>query len=557
MSSPSETEIDGVLCFWVDTGRPLTSARLVFRSGESDEPLHESGWLHLIEHLALHERNSSTLRVDGSVSSLLTSFELQSTTEEAMVEALLKLTGWLANPDFHYLIRERFVLRGRAEVRDDPLRRSLSWRYGATGPGVASFDEAGAVRATPDALIERAQRVFNGSNAILVLNAPPPADLKLRLPYGEYHAPSVAAPIPRAVPTAYADERGLVLSGVVDRTLEGELLAELLERAVHDELRSRTGGAYGPWSAIEPVDTRHAVVAGGSGLVPEMLPTIAEIGLDLARHLAEISISRGHLQEAVHNRVLKLTAPTAPFRVAMAAAEAVLADQVPKSQEELVAELQTLDLRRIETAAAKFDASLLVGLPEAAKLPADLEWITFPESEPTNQGRRHRHVDWPADATTFAADATSIETVNTDGVARTMPVADVVGLLAWRDGTRKAVSRNGAVLEMEAGQWRHSAELTQAIDAAVAPHLHMEMPDRAITFTPMSPGDRALTASLRWADTTQGLLVLSGVFIALTMLWVMGGQLVPAVVFLVVAASLGGRVWLRERAHPELEEEPA
>src|SRR4029079_17894115 len=48
-----ETEIDGVLCFFVDMERPLSSAHLLFRTGLADEPLHESGWLHLLEHLAL------------------------------------------------------------------------------------------------------------------------------------------------------------------------------------------------------------------------------------------------------------------------------------------------------------------------------------------------------------------------------------------------------------------------------------------------------------------------------------------------------------------------
>ena len=70
-----QTTIDGVACFWVDTGRPTLTARLLFRAGSADEPLHESGWLHLLEHAVLHGRGGGTLHVNGFVSPLITAFD--------------------------------------------------------------------------------------------------------------------------------------------------------------------------------------------------------------------------------------------------------------------------------------------------------------------------------------------------------------------------------------------------------------------------------------------------------------------------------------------------
>ena len=100
------------------------------------------------------------------------------------VDRLRELSRWLGEPDLRLLARERGVLQAEAQRRSDPLLRSLTWRYGATGPGVASYAEAGSVRATPELLAERAQRVFNRSNAVLVLDGPPPATVSLPLPSG-------------------------------------------------------------------------------------------------------------------------------------------------------------------------------------------------------------------------------------------------------------------------------------------------------------------------------------------------------------------------------------
>ena len=193
-----ETEIDGVLCFFVETGRPVSSAHLLFRTGLADEPLHETGWLHLLEHLALRDRETLSRPIHGTTSMLLTRFDVYG-TPEAVAERVTALGQWMAEPDLRLLARERGVLQADAQTRSDPLARSLPWRYGAQGPGVAGFVEAGAVRATPELLTERARRVFNQANAILVLDgAPPPASgcrcppvsTRRRSPPSRYDAPS-------------------------------------------------------------------------------------------------------------------------------------------------------------------------------------------------------------------------------------------------------------------------------------------------------------------------------------------------------------------------------
>ena len=363
-----ETDVTGVLCFYVDMGRPASAAHLIFRQGLADEPLHETGWLHLLEHLALLDRESLSRPINGQVSMLLTRFAAFGTPDD-LVDHLGTLCRWVAEPDFQLLARERGVLQARAHQRHDPLLRSLSWRYGATGPGVTSYAEVGSLRATPELLAERAWRVFNAANAILVLDGPPPGDLKLPLPGGEYLPPASTEPVQRRLPAAYRDDAGLTLSGAVSRTHEATFLPGVLERAVHDGLREVTGGVYGPWSSMTEVDDQHLVVAGGSDVVPEILSNVATAGVDVVRRLATDGVPRAWVEEAVQHRLSRLDSPAALADVALESAYAVLSDRVPRSHEELLDQLRSTDPQLVDAAARELDATLLVGLPDGAKLP--------------------------------------------------------------------------------------------------------------------------------------------------------------------------------------------
>jgi hypothetical protein len=544
MNAVRETQVDGVLCFYVDMGRPASAAHLLFRQGFADEPLHETGWLHLLEHLALLDRETLTRPIEGRQTLLLTHFAAFG-GPEAITEQVGALARWLTEPDLRLLARERGILQAAAHEPSDGLRRSLTWRYGAAGPGVASYAEVGAIRATEQLLVERSRQVFNASNAILVLDGPPPAGMSVPLPAGEYlHAPA-AVPVNRPVPAAYRDEVGLTLSGVVTRTHEAGFLPDILERSLHDGLRRHSGGAYGLWSSMTEVDNEHAVIAAGSDLVPEMLPGLAGAALEVTARLAENGVPRDWVLEAVDNRLRVLESPAAMVETALEGAYAALSGQVPLSYEELLDRLRATNPMRVDEAARELHASLLVGLPQAAPLGRTLKAVTFPDARPVGAGDKHSHVNWPADLTTFSVDEHVAERV-TAAMSRTMRIRDVVGLLAWRDGARHLIGRDGAVLEMEPREWVRGKELTKALDAAIAPELQVSMPDRAVTFQRMSVTERSAMTFARFVNTRIGLSTMLGV-LALLALWAMvGGHKIVGVVLLLLAATVGAHLWRTE-----------
>jgi hypothetical protein len=546
MTTVRETEIDGVLCFFVDQGRPVSSAHLLFRHGLADEALPETGWVRLLEHLALLDRETLNRPIHGTVSMLLTRFDVFG-GPEAVVERVAALSRWLFEPDLRLLARERGVLQADAQLRADPLVRSLPWRYGAKGPGVAGFMEVGAVRATPELLTERAQRVFNNANALLVLDGPPPANLRIPLVLGEYQPPRAAEPVPRALPASYVDDSGLTLSGVVRRSHAASFLPGILERAVHDGLRQRTGGAYAPWSSMVEVDDQLAVVAGGSDVVPETRTTAGPAGLAVLDQLVEEGVPRAWVHEAVEQRLARLQTPEAAFQVAREAAYAALSARVPQSLEELVEELRATDPGQVDLAVRELRSSLLVGLPEGATPDVSTPPITFAEVEPTSSGRRHRHVNWPADASTFSVDDGAVE-VGTVVTARRLAVSDVVAMFAWRDGTRELVGRDGSRLEMDPHQWYGAAELTRDLDDAVPAELHVPMADRETTFRRMGIPQRASEAFVRWATTKAGLVTLMACCGLLAVWSLLKSHVVVAGVFLALGLVIGAQRYRLEHS---------
>ena len=547
MTGVRESEIDGVLCFWVDMGRPASAAHLLFRQGLADEPLHESGWLHLLEHLALLDRETLTRPIEGRISLLRTHFAAFG-GPEAITEQLGALARWLAEPDLRLLPRERGLLQAQAHETHDQLTRSLTWRYGAAGPGVASYAEIGAVRATDQLLIERSRRVYNAANAILVLDGPPPEGLSMPLPKGEYFSARVAEPLPRAVPAAYRDEVGLTLSGVVTRTHEAGFLPVVLERALHDGLRRHSGSAFGLWASMAEVDNEHAVIAGGSEVVPEMLPTLAKAALEVTGQLAEQGVPREWVQEAVDRRLRTLESPAARVETALEAAYAALSDRLPMSYEELLTQLRETDPAGVDRAAQELHASLLIGLPEAAPLPRTVPAVWFPEVQPQGTGEKHSHVNWPADMTTFSIDDKVAERL-TGTMSRSLELGDVAALLAWRDGTRHLISRDGNVLEMEPREWARGKDLTKTLDSVIPADLHVPMSDRAVTFQRMSVSERAASAFARVANTRVGLSSLLAVVALLGVLSLVLGHLIVGVVFLILAAAVGAHLWRTEVGH--------
>lgn len=466
-----ETAIDGVRTFWVDSGRPTLAATLMFRVGQGDEMLATSGWLHLLEHLALHGLPRGTLAVNGSVGPLLTTFSMHGPPGQ-VAAALAEVTRRLTDPDLSELDRERRVLAAEAATRGGPVQRAFGMRYGGRGPGLASYDDLGLGRATPESLADLSRRAFPAANASLALDGPPPEAMDLRLGDGAPWAVGPANPVerPRAV---YPEGAGLVVSGVVSRSLAGTLVAPVLEDALRTRLRDQQGAAYSPWSLYEAVDADHALVVAGSDVSPTTAPSLLGHVVDLVGGLAADGPDPDSLADILAAMRQGYTDPYSVGYLSQRAAAQSLRGAPVEQLDDILAELDTVDGALVATALAELGESLIVGAPPGTAPHPGLRVIAQPESGEAVRGTRS--VNWPAEPVRLAVREDALTLGDARGHLR-YPLGDVAGYLVWESGARAIILEDGWSLLVRPDAWTGGRKVVERLDALVDPALHLPQP---------------------------------------------------------------------------------
>lgn len=520
-----ETDVDGVRCLWVDTGRPTLAARLAFRFGMVDEPVLESGWLHALEHLALEGRGGGRLEVNGSVGLLETEFVVHG-PPDLVAAHLTEVAGWLAQPRFERLDMELGVLRAEAMLRGDaPVQRALGWRYGAGGPGLAAYGDCGLGSADRAGLEARARVAFARANAVLALDGPPPPGLRLALRDG----PRVAVPVARPVETRpghYPEPGGLIVSGVVPRSAAMSIGHDLLRQALADRLRDQEGAAYAPWSTYQPVDGSRAVVLGGSDLADRLRPESVSLGHHVLHGLAH-DVAAERLDDLRDLRRQQLADPYQAFGVALRASSRVLSDEPVESIDDLRAELDGLQIDHVREAFAAVRRSVLIGAPAEAKGGPSLPLISMVSAPLRPTGDRFRSIDWPAPETTLTIGSGTVEMAERHEAMR-VDLRDVAALLRYPDGTRFLLRRDGFGLNVDPAAWRHGERAVALIDDQVSGDLHLDMPERPVEarYTRSGAGNRAraLLHVLVTSPVAATLLVLALATLILTVSVSMGAH---------------------------------
>jgi len=491
-----EASVDGVRCFWVETNRPTLRASLMFRQGLADEPLVESGWLHLLEHLALDGKGGGALSINGSVSLLQTTFDAHGPAD-LVATHLASVTRWLRDPDLSRLEHERGVLAAEASMRGGASSRAMGWRYGARGPGVINLDEPGIGRASDEALRARAGRVFTRGNAVLVLDGPPPKGLTLDLHDGPLLRPATAVPCDDTLPAVYHEHAGIVLSGVVKRSMGAVLIPYVLERMLRDRLRHEAGAAYAPWSDYQGVDDDHAVVLAGSDVSSEKAPGVFSDIARLAHTIRDDGLPSAIVDEAVELRVQAINDPYNSMGMAYAAASYALSGDEPKTLEEIVAENRAVDAFSLQGDAFAFTQSLLVGAPSSTVVLDGWPILVPPSSVPLSASPRiFKHRDWPASKDELWITDDLVH-ASFGTYSRSMRFDAIEAILTFGDGGRYLVDRDGWGLWIEPFEWADGDIATAVLDKIVPFTKHCPQPAREVTPRKRMPAIKRWTGGLR------------------------------------------------------------
>jgi hypothetical protein len=487
------TEVDGVPVYWLP-GPGTFRANLWFRAGMADEPLPTRGWLHLLEHLALHGRHSIRTPVNGQVSLLHTAFDVEGEPDD-VVAHLRDLCRWLSEPDFSELDHERRVLRAESSRRGgSQVGSHLLWRYGARGAGLAEYDEFGLYTAEPDGLRELAARAFAQGNAVLALSGPPPIGLELPLRPGPRMIPDHAVQCEQSLPGGFAGRpAAIALSGTAARSSAAGAMLRAFERGLQGGLRHGSGVGYSAWSSYELVDADRAMLTVGMDVIPEALRSAVSESIAVLRRLRDRGPDPVELRDDLDAQIRQFgTRPAHQWLPFMAARDALLGTPVTNSVEELAVETDAVTAAQVREVALSVWRDLLVSVdPEGGGDP-QLTWLgSPPDVAKPSDGRRFRPTD-PTSKAALTVGTTGVHRETAEG--RTSAAYDeVAGMVSYPDGGRQLIRYDGYQVLVEPTLWRRGSQAVALLDAAIPPALHIRLPER--------PKDQIPQVKVRRIDT--------------------------------------------------------
>lgn len=472
------TEVDGVPVYWVPGERRMR-AGLWFRAGLADESLPAHGWLHLLEHLALHDRGSIRVPVNGYVSMLHTSFDVEGEPDD--VAAFLQtVCQWLSAPDFAELEHERRVLRAESATRaGGAVATHLLWRYGAQGPGLAGYDEFGLHSAGPDQLRRLAAEAFCRGNAVLALTGPPPAGLRLPLNDGAHWPINPAVPCEQPLPGGFGGRPGAVaVSGVLPRSTAAAALTRAVQRGLEGGFRHGAGVGYSGWSSYELVDADHAMLTAGMDILPEALPRVVPETTAVLRRLRDRGVDPGDLHDDLQHELRRLKTEPAENWLPFLAARDVLYGRPPTDRDRLAAEVEAVTVDDVQQAARTMWNSLLLSVEPAGSGDPQLSWHNAPppsRSRPT--GQQYKLVGSPVAKGALVVGRSGAHVATAAGES-SASYDELAAVLAYPDGGRVLIRRDGYQVPIEPTLWKGGQEATATVDASTAPALRVPMPAR-------------------------------------------------------------------------------
>jgi hypothetical protein len=488
------TEVDGVPVYWVPGERRMR-ASLWFRAGLADESLPTHGWLHLLEHLALHNRDSLRVPVNGHVGMLHTSFDVEGEPED-IAAFLQDVCRWLTAPDFGDLEHERRVLRAESATRaSGSVALHMLWRYGAQGPGLVGYDEYGLHTADADRLRWLAARAYSRGNAVLALTGPPPAGLRLPLNDGARWPVNVATPCEQPLPAGFNGPHGSVaLSGVVPRSSAATAMLRALRRGLEGGFRHGAGVGYSGWSSYELVDADHAMLTAGMDILPEARSTVVSEAMSVLRRLRDRGLDPAELRDDLDQELRHIRTEPAEHWLPLMAAREVLLGRPPADRDRLAAEAEAVTVDDVRRAALTMWDSLLLSDDPEGSGDSQLSWLTgSPPSRAAASGQRFKPVGSPVTKATLVVGNSAAHLETSVGEA-SASYDDLSALIAFPDGGRQLIRRDGYQLRIEPSLWKGGQQAVAIIDASVSPAVRVPMPVRepeAIPRSSVTRRDRA------------------------------------------------------------------
>ncbi|MER5194762.1 M16 family metallopeptidase [Streptomyces sp. NPDC002755] len=458
------------------SGNEIT-AGLFFRVGRADETLATAGLTHLVEHLALHRLGLSDLHYNGATANAYTLFHVTG-SEEEVVEYLNSVCAGLRDLPMERLETEKEILRTEAAGRGGgPQHQMPLWRYGAQGYGLSSYNELGTWSLTPDQVRHWAETRFTRDNAVLWITSDQvPDGLDLTLPQGSrFPAPAATSALPTTPAFTSGDDGHVVLTSVLRRSTAASVFADVLGRALFQDLRQEGGYSYSAEADYAQRDADFATLTAHADSLPQKQDAVVGGFVDTFARLRAGRIEQSEL-DSVRTKLLKMydTPDLAAAALPSYALSLLLGHRIltPDQHRAELNAVTTDDLR--EVAREAWDNALL-------QVPGrGVEWagltLAPQHSQAAVTGTRHQSLE--DDEVTLVIGAEGVSLLTPRG-----PVSvryDACSAMTTRpDGARTLTGHDGFSVTVEPTLFRGvTPERTAALDAAVPAQAVVRMPAR-------------------------------------------------------------------------------
>ncbi|CAM5697828.1 M16 family metallopeptidase [Streptomyces aurantiogriseus] len=473
----SHTTTQGIPTLYAPASGNEITAGLFFRVGRADETLATAGITHLVEHLALHRLGLSDLHYNGATANAYTLFHVTG-SEAEVVAHLNTVCAGLRDLPMDRLETEKEILRTEAAGRGNgPFSQLPLWRYGAQGYGLSSYNELGTWSLTPEQVRQWAQTRFTRDNAVLWITSDHmPEGLDLTLPEGRrFPAPAATSALPVTPAYIHGDDGHVVFTSVLRRSTAASVFADVLGRALFQDLRQEGGYSYSAEADCSPRDAGFATLTAYADSLPQKQDAVVGGFVDTLARLRAGRIEQSEL-DSVRTKLLKMydTPDLGAASLPSYALSLLLGHRI-LSPEQHKAELNAVTLADLhEVAREAWDGGLL-------QVPGQgVDWAGFtlaPQYSTTAvTGTRHQSLE--DDRVTL--------TIGTEGVTLTTPKGpitvryDACAVMTTRpDGARSLTGHDGFVITVEPTLYRGvTPERTAFLDSAVPAEAVVRMPAR-------------------------------------------------------------------------------
>ncbi|MFI5473026.1 M16 family metallopeptidase [Streptomyces cacaoi] len=458
------------------SGNEIT-AGLFFRVGRADETLATAGLTHLVEHLALHRLGLSDLHYNGATANAYTLFHVTG-SEEEVVKYLNSVCAGLRDLPMERLETEKEILRTEAAGRGGgPQHQMPLWRYGAQGYGLSSYNELGTWSLTPDQVRHWAETRFTRDNAVLWITSDQvPDGLDLTLPQGtRFPAPAATSALPTTPAFISGDDGHVVLTSVLRRSTAASVFADVLGRALFQDLRQEGGYSYSAEADYAQRDADFATLTAYADSLPQKQDAVVGGFVDTLARLRAGRIEQSEL-DSVRTKLLKVydTPDLAAAALPSYALSLLLGHRIltPEQHRAELNAVTTDDLR--EVARETWDNALL-------QVPGrGLDWagltLAPQHSQAAVTGTRHQSLE--DDEVTLVIGAEGVSLVTPRGPV-TVRYDACAAMTTRPDGARTLTGHDGFSVTVEPTLYRGvTPERIAALDAAVPAQAAVRMPAR-------------------------------------------------------------------------------